>query len=60
MSFGLMGVFAGMVAAFAGPVRLTDPLSAPATSTVVLGFIVPAPRSTGDEETPEAKDSVIA
>jgi hypothetical protein len=58
MSLGLIGVFAGMGALLAGPVSVSRPLSAPETSTVVLGTMEPAPSVTGEEETPEAKDSV--
>lgn len=54
----LMGVLAGIAAAFAGPETCTWPDSAPPSRITALGFMAPLPSSTGLDETPFWKDIV--
>ncbi|KRD17280.1 hypothetical protein ASE41_21380 [Streptomyces sp. Root264] len=43
----LMGLFCGIGAAFSGPSTLTDPLSAPPSTTCRIGFTLPAGMAMG-------------
>ncbi len=52
----LMGVLAGIALSLGGPDTGTVPSSAPPTLMSALGFMAPAPSSTGLEETPFWKD----
>jgi len=55
----LIGVLAGIAAAFEAPVTVSVPLSAPPIFTVARGLIVPAPNSAGLDDTPFCQDIVI-